>query len=368
MQPSAKTAAATKENHTSVSSANSGTAQNLLASNTAVRMNAEAVNRDRGNPIEAGADAADEEGLGEEQVMLVEGAEEAGEGLFGGAVAGVAGVGTGGIAAAGLAAVGVAGTNDNPGVSELSVGKPVGPIQVARGDSEGINIGPSEDGSVLVSGGKTDVAVLGSDTPNASINKLSVLNPEAPLPSGNPVSIDAETQTLGLNLGPLAQTEIDLSLDSLPDAVIGLAGDLASGNIQIDQLAALDIPTSIAGTDIPLTSTLNDALVQIDSALSPLTDALQSAIGGSQLGGGGLEQLTGALGDVPVLGDAVAQLDTLAANGLPTGELPLPLPTDAVIPSTGTPLDIGTGLINSSISSLPSGQLPGLDAVTSLIP
>jgi len=367
MQASAKAVPTSKENHNSVSSANAGAAQNLIASNTAVRMNAEALNRDRGTAIEAGADAADEEGLGEEQVMVLEGAEEAGEGLFGGAVAGVAGVGTGGVAAAGLAAVGLAGSNDTPGVSDLPQGVPPGPIRVAKADSAGINLGPSDDGSVLLSGGKTDVALLGSDTPNATINKLSVLNPEAPLPSGNPVSIDPATQTLGLNLGPLAQTEIDLSLDTLPDTVLGLAGDLASGNIAVDQLLALNIPTSIAGMDIPITSTLNDALVQIDSALSPLTDALQSAIGGSQLGGGGLEQLTGALGDIPVLGDAVAQLDMLASNGLPTGELPIPLPTDAVIPATGTPIDIGTGLINSSISSLPSGQLPGLDAVTSLI-
>ena len=76
--------------------------------------------------------------------------------------------------------------------------------------------------------------------------------------------------------------------------------------------------------------------------------------------------MTGALSDAPVVGDILGQLDGLASGGLPVGGLPLPLPAGDVIPATGTPLDIGTGLINSSISSLPSGQLPLLDFVTSL--
>ena len=112
----------------------------------------------------AGADRADEEGLGEEEVMIVEGAESAGEGLFGGAVAGVATAGTGGLAAAGLAAVGVAGSNDTPGVSDQPMGLPAGPVQVANANSAGINVGPSDDGSLLVSGGKTDVTNCPSST------------------------------------------------------------------------------------------------------------------------------------------------------------------------------------------------------------
>lgn len=367
MQSRANTSA--KENHNSVATGQSGTAQNLMATNTAVRMNAESINRDRNLLNEAGADLADEQGLGEEEVMVVEGAESAGEGLFGGAIAGS--LGGGPLAAAGLAGLGIAGSNDTPGVSGLPIGDGnVGPIQVARADSAGVNIGPSDDGSVLISGEKTEVALLRSPTPNATINKLSVLNPEAPLPSGNPVSIDPETQVVGLNLGPLAQTELDLTVDTLPTTLLGLVGDLSSGNIALDQLVALDIPTSIAGTDVPLTATLNEGLTQLDSALSPITDALQSAIAGSDNSGfiASLTNGLNTLGTLPVIGDITSQLDSAVEGGLPTGTLPFSIPTDTVvIPQTGTPLDLATGLISSGITSASQGDLSALNTVTNLV-
>lgn len=371
MQTKAATSAV-KENNISVSAQQAGQASNLLAASAVARMNTEAANRDRALLNEAGADTSDEEGLGEEQVMVVEGAEEAGEGLFGGAIAGVATAGTGGLAAVGLAVAGAAGSTETSGNGGVITAGTPGPVQIANAESAGINVGPSDDGSVLVSGGKTDVGALGSTTPNASINKLSLLNPEAPLPSGNPISVDAETQTLGLNLGPLGSTEADVTLDTLPTTALGFVGSVSSGNIALDQLLALDVPTSIAGTDLPITSTLNGGLSQLDAALSPVTDAIQSAFGSAGASGSGLDALTGALdglGSVPLLGDVLMQIDGAATGALPTGPLPLAVPVDTIaVPTTGTPIDAVTGIAATSIGSLASGeQIPFASAVTGLV-
>lgn len=314
---------------------------------------------------EVGADMV-EEGIGEEEVAVIEGASETGaQGLFGGAAAGAAGLGS--VAATGgLALAGVAGSTESNPSNETMV-QQVKALQVAKAESEGINIGPSNDGSVLISGGETSASLVGSATPNITLKNLSVLNPEAGLPSGLPVNIDPTTQNVSINLGPLAQTELDISIEKLQDALVGFIVNGASSDIALDQLARLEIPTSIAGMEIPVTDTLNDVLAQLDTALSPVLDQLQIAPGQTSP----IDQLLQAGADAPLLGDVLGQLDSALAGGLPTG--PLPIPADIPnglpdIPNTGTPLDLVTGQINNGISSLAQGQVPLSDLVTNIIP
>lgn len=323
-----------------------------------------------GLSTEAGADNDDEtneSGMGEEQVLIAESTTEAaGEGLFGGmAAGGVVGAPIAGVV--GLAAVGATGNTAEIDSSSIRMGRE-SVIQVARADSEGINIGPSEDGTVLVSGGKTDVTLIGGDGANASIKNLSILNPNAPLPSGVPIEVDPANQSIKLDLGPLARADVDLTLDTLQAAVGGLIGDLSSGNLELEQLVALDIPTSLAGMDIPVTDTLNQVLTQLDDALTPLTEGIQSAatgVGGNETP---LTQLQDALVGAPVLGDALSAIQDGLGGGLPTGPLPLPQIDPSSLPQTGTPVDLVTGTVTSNISSLAMGDLQVVDILNGLVP
>jgi hypothetical protein len=311
---------------------------------------------------EAGAD--DETGLGEEEVMVVDAAaaEGASAGLFGGAAV-TAAAGPGGIALGGAALLG---TSSLSGAEEGGQdGIPVPPkpvLQVIEAQSTGVNVGPSSDGSMVLSASKTEAGALGSDKPVATITDLSVGNPDAPLPSGNPIGIDAENQVLTLNLGPLAQGTVDLDLNDLQNTALGFVDAVTSGDIELTEIVSLDVPTSIAGTEIPVTDTLNEVLSQLDAALTPVTDGLESL----PLGASALTDGLAAVEGVPVLGDVLGQVTGVIDGGLPTGELALPVVPE--IPMTGTPLDLATGQVTSAIGSLNSGEVPLADSLTSLLP
>lgn len=352
MQATATPVSSVKENHISPAVIPGAVnAQGMMARNTAARIQSEAIERTDAELDEEGQDG-EESGLGEEQVLVAEtSAESAGEGLFGGMAAGV-GLGVEGLAAVGLAALGIAGSTDKGAASETTSSEPV--IQVAEATSEGLTVGPGADGSLLLSAGQTEASLLGSESANLTVSRLSVLNPEAEVPSGIPVTVNPDTQTIGIDLGPIAQTEIDITLDTLPDTMLGFATSLTSGNVELEQLIALDLPTSIAGNEVPLTDTLNDGLGQLDSALAPVTEGIQTAVEDS----GGLAELSATINDAPVLGDVVGEVNGLLDGGLPTGPLPIPEADALAIPTTGTELDLVSGTVSSAITSVSEGDLP----------
>ena len=358
------------------------------------------------NLAEAGPDNDIELGMGEEEVLIAEAAAEEGAtaGLFGGlgVAAGLDVAATGGLAALGLASGLSSGDQaDVPGTA----GAPA--LQVAGVNSTGLNLGPSANGMGAqgLNLGNTDVS-LGGKAPVATVSQLSLLDPSAPLPSGNPISVDPVTQQLDINLGPLGQLSAGLSPDALPAGLLSLADGLTSGNFQLEQVLALDIPTSIAGMDLPITSTLNDGLAQAGDALSPVTDPLFGLLAGGVPDGGAnplagvpvigdlisdgpaalagipvlgdvVSQLTGSLpaggiggglpvdalssagnpiNDVPVLGPIVEQLSGLLGGASPVGELPIGAGTQ--IPTTVPELDLVTGQVSSAINSVAAGDNP----------
>ncbi len=368
---------------------------------------------------EAGLDNELAVGTGEDEVLIAEVAAEEGAtaGLFGGlgVAAGVDVAATGGLAALGLAS----GLNTGSGDGAEGVITPSGPtLQVAGVNSTGLNLGPSANGAGAqgLNLGNTNVTVGGGKEPVATVNQLSLIDPSAPLPSGNPISIDPVTQQLDINLGPLGRISAGLSPESLSGDALNLVNGLTSGNLELEKVLMLDIPTSIAGMDIPVTDTLNDGLAQLGDALAPVTDALLGALtSGLPEGSSSPLEAIPVLGDVisegptalagvPVLGDVVSQLAgslpiDAVGGGLPTGALAgaggepidnipvlgpvldqvtsllggaspigdLPVGAGTQIPSTVPELDLVTNQVTSAINSAASGENP-LAPVLSALP
>ena len=344
---------------------------------------------------EAGMDNELAAGAGEEEVLIAEVAAEEGAtaGLFGGlgVAAGVDVAATGGLAALGLASGLSTGSSD--GAEGLN--NPAGPtLQVAGVNSTGLNIGPTANGAGAqgLNLGNTNVTVGGGKEGVATVSQLSLIDPSAPLPSGNPISVDPITQQLDLNLGPLGRISAGLNPESLSGDALTLVNGLTSGNVELEQVLMLDIPTSIAGMDIPITSTLNDGLAQAGDALAPVTDALFGALGSGLPEGSSnpleaipvlgdvISEGPSALAGIPVLGDVAAQL----AGSLPVDAVGGGLSADALsggqpidnIPLLGPILDQVTGLLGgaSPIGDLPIGAgteipstVPELDLVTNQV-
>jgi hypothetical protein len=363
---------------------------------------------------ESGADADDdndvESGSSVEEVILDEAelAEGSAQGLFGGlgVAAGVDVAATGGLASLGL----FAGLTGGAGGDEPIETPPKPSLQVLGVDSEGLNIGPSEDGTGPqgLDLANTQVTLTSGKYTVATVNELTLIDPNAPVPDGSPISVDGATGQLEVNLGPVGQVGVGLTPQALGAAIIPLANSVSSGNIELESIATLDLPTSIAGTDVPITSTLTDVLVQVGDALSPITDSLSGALGSGLPDGGSnplegvpllgdlIDQGPAALAGIPVIGDVMVQLegslpvgstDAFSGGGEPIDNVPLlgpvleqatdllggpspigelPVGSGTQIPTTVPELDLVTNQVTSAINSVADGQNPLAPVIAAL--
>ncbi len=367
------------------------------------------------NVAEAGSDNDDglESGDSVEEVILDE-AEiaEAGasQGLFGGlgVAAGVDVAATGGLASLGL----LAGVTGGGGSDEPIEVAPKPSLQVAGVESSGLTVGPSADGSGPQGLNLENTTVtLGAEKQTlATVSNVSLINPDAPIPTGSPITVDPATQELSVNLGPVGEVALGATPEAISSSLIPLANSVASGNIELEKLVQADLPINIAGTDVPITSTLNDGLTQLGDALSPITDALSGALGSGLPDGGSnplegvpllgdlIDQGPAALAGIPVIGDVVAQLEGslpigAIGGGAPegggepidnvpllgpvleqvTGLLegpspigPLPVGNGTQIPTTVPELDLVTNQVTSAINSAAAGENPLAPVVSAL--
>ena len=363
-----------------------------------------------GNASESGSDNDDEleSGNSVEEVALeeAEAAEAGAQGLFGGMglAAGADVAATGGLSALGLLSGLGVGSNDLP---------PDGPppeFQVLKATSSGLNVGPSADGSGPqgLSMNNTELTLGGNAQPVATVSEVSLIDPSAPLPSGNPISVDPASQQLSADLGPVGQVAAGISPDPISSSALSLIDGATSGNLELENLVGLDIPTSIAGNDVPVTASLSDGLTQLGDALTPVTDPLTAVFAGGLAEGGNnplanlpvvgdfIEQGASALSDIPVLGPVATQLtgditlENLSSGSgdspisdipllgpvvdqgmgilsgpSPVGELPVGAGTQ--IPSTVPELELVTGPVTSAINSTAAGENP-LAQVASALP
>ncbi|MCE2679141.1 MAG: hypothetical protein LW629_01565 [Burkholderiales bacterium] len=388
----------------------------LTPTDTKVRITPKAPEEQGGaNVAEAGADNDDglESGDSVEEIILEE-AEiaEAGasQGLFGGLglAAGADVAATGGLASLGL----LSGLTGGGGGDEPIEVPPKPSVQLAGVDSDGLTVGPSADGSGPqgLNLENTNVSLGAGKETLVTVSEVSLINPDAPVPTGNPLSVDPATQQLSANLGPVGEIALGATPEAVTASLIPLANSLTSGNIELEKVVQLDVPTNIAGTDVPITSTLNDGLTQLGDALSPVTDALSGALGSGLPDGGSnplegvpllgdlIDQGPAALAGIPVIGDVVAQLEgslpldavtggTSGGDGQPidnvpllgpvleqaTGILggpspigPLPVGNGTEIPTTVPELDLVTNQVTSAINSTAAGENPLAPIVSAL--
>ena len=353
---------------------------------------------------------AEESGNSVEEVALseleeLEAAEGSAQGLFGGLglAAGADVATTGGLAA--LSLLTGLGTGSNTAPPDATPPE----FQVAGVTSSGLNIGPSADGSGAqgLSLTDTNVTVGGNKEAVATVSEVSLLDPSAPVPSGNPITVDAASQQLSADLGPVGQVALGLSPDPIPSSALSLVDGLSSGKFELQEVVGLDIPASVAGNEVPLTSTLTDGLTQAGDALTPVTDPVFAVLAGGLPEGGSnplegvplvgdfINQGASALSDIPLVGPVATQLtadislENLAAPGgdqpisdvpwlgplvmqgvallsgpSPVGELPVGSGTQ--IPSTIPELVLITDPAASAINSTADGQNPLVPVISAL--